>query len=210
MPERFRKRRLPHWDIPGATYFVTTCLANSIPAQGLLDVEQYREKLESHRPANVNKQEWAARCWKLVFARADEWLDEQPAARQLEDSRLAEAVCQAMRHFAADRYDLFAYVVMPSHMHWLFRPRKAWAESLPQDRSPREVIMHSLKSFTAHQCNKLLNQSGKFWQDESYDHCVTDEDELARIVDYIELNPVKAGLCKRREEWRFSSAFDPG
>jgi hypothetical protein len=38
MEEKFRRRRLPHWDLSGATYFITACLAGSIPAQGLLDI----------------------------------------------------------------------------------------------------------------------------------------------------------------------------
>jgi REP element-mobilizing transposase RayT len=68
--------------------------------------------------------------------------------------------------------------------------------------------MHSVKSYTANSCNKLLGQSGRFWQQESYDHCVRDEEELARIFDYIELNPVKAGLCRVPAEWRYSSAYE--
>ena len=33
MQSLFRRRRLPHWDIPDATYFITGCLADSIPAE---------------------------------------------------------------------------------------------------------------------------------------------------------------------------------
>ena len=68
--------------------------------------------------------------------------------------------------------------------------------------------MHSLKSFTANECNKILKQKGVFWQDESYDHWVRDDDELLRIIEYIELNPVKAGLAKSAAEFIFSSAHD--
>ena len=41
------------------------------------------------------------------------------------------------------------------------------------------TIMHSLKSYTAHEINKLLKRSGTLWQSESYDHWLRDEDELA-------------------------------
>ena len=68
--------------------------------------------------------------------------------------------------------------------------------------------MHSLKSFTANECNKLLNRSGAFWQDESYDHWVRDEAELLRIIAYVEQNPVKAGLAQSAAEFRYSSAYD--
>lgn len=47
-----------------------------------------------------------------------------------------------------------------------------------------------------------------FWQDDSYDHVVRDDQELLRIVEYVEQNPVKAGLALRAEAWRWSSAAD--
>jgi hypothetical protein len=65
-----------------------------------------------------------------------------------------------------------------------------------------------MKSFTAHECHRVLRRTGAFWQDESYDHCVRDEDELLRIIDYVEQNPVKAGLVKSAADFPFSSAYD--
>src|SRR5262245_49315980 len=175
----FRRRHLPHWDVPGAMYFVTTCLHGSIPAQGLLDVQGYRKELDAQqRPADVPKDEWQRRLDKLEFARVDEWLDLRPAARHLADSRLGRIVCNAIVHFAASRYDVFAYAVMPSHMHWIVRARADWVESEvgKGDRTPREMIMHSLKRFTAQKCNEILAHEGVFWQAESYDHCIRGED----------------------------------
>ncbi len=211
MSFRIRRRRLPHIDIDGATYFVTSCLADSIPAQGLLDLDEYERALEAKRPENVSDHEWRTRCWKLVFARADAWLDNQPAVRYLADQGLAEKVVESMYHFAGIRYDLLAFVVMPSHFHWVFKPIEAWTHQLPaglDDPTPRQVIMHSLKRFTARQCNELLGRAGTFWQDESYDHCVRDDDELLRIIEYVEMNPVKARLAMEPELWAFSSAQD--
>jgi hypothetical protein len=74
------------------------------------------------------------------------------------------------------------------------------------NRSPRERIMHTFKLFTARQCNQLLGRCGVFWQDESYDHCVRDEDELERIIQYVECNPVKAELADAPNNWPYSSA----
>ncbi|MDP2303970.1 MAG: hypothetical protein Q8N03_16280 [Ignavibacteria bacterium] len=65
-------------------------------------------------------------------------------------------------------------------------------------------ILQDLKKFTAVKCNKLLNRSGAFWQHESYDHVVRDEKELRRIVMYVLNNPVKAGLCEKWEDWKYS------
>ena len=50
---------------------------------------------------------------------------------------------------------------------------------------PTYKILQSLKRHTARQANKLLRRSGTFWQDESYDHVVRDENELERIIWYV-------------------------
>lgn len=206
MQEMFRRRHLPHWDVSGATYFVTACLVDSIPAQGLLNIHNLERQLSAKRSENESAIENNT-VWKQLFVERERWLDHNPAVTYLRRPELATVVADALKHFDSERYHLIAWVVMPSHFHWLFRPLDEWAATLPPDRSSREVIMHSIKSFTAHRCNQLLFRTGPFWQQESFDHCVRDEQELERIFDYIEQNPVKAGLCERPEEWPFSSAY---
>jgi type I restriction enzyme R subunit len=198
--------------VPGATYFVTACLEGSIPAQGLLDIQQYRKELENaKRPPDLNPGQWDLHQQKLLFARTDHWLDGEPAVQHLKQEALATEVRNAIYHFAGERYDVIAWVVMSSHYHWLLRPRDEWVAGLgltAKESTPRQRIMHSINRHSARQCNKLLTHEGAFWQNETYDHYVRDDGELERIIDYIEMNPVKAGLCERPEEYRFSSAFD--
>lgn len=212
MQEQFRRRHLPHWDLPGATYFVTACLHGSIPALGLLDINDYQNSLERRPlPVGLSQREWEDRKWKLIFGRTDEWLDLRSAANHLAEPILASQVRKSIYHFVGERYDLLAYVVMPSHFHFVFRPVDDWVDANSVDgnkRSPRERIMKSLKGFTAKKCTELLEKRGPFWQSESYDHCVLNEDELERIIHYIELNPVKANLVLSREDWLYSSARD--
>lgn len=208
--EVIRRRTLPHWDMPHAAYFVTTCLAGSIPAQGRLDLDGYRRTLSTHRkPAGHTDETWKVACWKLMFARADDWLDSKPAVRLLENSNLANAVMDALYHFAGYRYDLLAFVVMPSHIHWVFQPREEWVRSLPTNQrkqTPRERICHSINRYTAERCNSLRGTAGTFWQHESYDHWIRDVEEMERILRYVEANPIKAGLAAVPEDWLFSSA----
>lgn len=70
----------------------------------------------------MSEAEWSLRNWKLSFARLDSWLDEKPAARHLADRQLAQIAVDAMFWFAGARYDLLAFVVMPSHIHGVFQP----------------------------------------------------------------------------------------
>lgn len=75
-----------------------------------------------------------------------------------------------------------------------------------QDRNSTFIslarIYHALKSCTSKQANKILGRSGKFWQIESYDHWIRAEQEFWRVIEYIENNPVKIGLCKEPSDWR--------
>jgi putative transposase len=69
---------------------------------------------------------------------------------------------------------------------------------------PLNVIMQSLKGWTAWRSNRALGRKGAFWERESYDHVVRDDVEFHRIVRYVLNNPVKAGLVKERREWKWS------
>jgi REP element-mobilizing transposase RayT len=69
-------------------------------------------------------------------------------------------------------------------------------------------ITRSIKSYSAREANAILGRTGEpFWQIESYDHWVRNSDQFEKIVQYIEFNPVKAGLVAHPEEWRWSSAW---
>ncbi len=205
-----RHRNLPHWDISGATYFITTYLEGSIPAKGLLDIADYSRMLDSGAtPANLSTAEWRDRRSKFIFGRTDHWLDTATFVRHFNDPKLAKIAVESLFHFAGERYDLLAFAVMPSHIHIVFRPLESWIESLgvaAEKRGPRERIMHSFKTFTAQNCNRLLGVQGRFWQEESYDRCVRDDAELERIIEYVERNPVVAGLVAEVVDWEFGSA----
>lgn len=68
-------------------------------------------------------------------------------------------------------------------------------------------LFHSIKSFTAHEANKILNRVGQCWQREAFDRYIRDCKPFTNVIDYIEKNPVKAGLCNSPDDWEFSSAF---
>jgi REP element-mobilizing transposase RayT len=85
---------------------------------------------------------------------------------------------------------------MPNHVHLL---------ATPHVEVPR--MTKSLKGITAKRANAMLALTGRsFWQDESYDHLVRHEREFEKIRNYIEENPVRAGLVRQADEYRWSSA----
>jgi len=93
-------------------------------------------------------------------------------------------------------YELLAWVVMANHVHVLLRPRTDLTK-----------LVMNVKSASARRCNALLGRVGQpFWQEEAYDHWVRNDRERNSIIDYIEFNPVKAGLVAEPADWPWSSA----
>jgi hypothetical protein len=86
---------------------------------------------------------------------------------------------------------------MPNHVHAVVTPTDGWELS---------AILHSWKSFTAHQANEILKRQGTFWERESFDHLIRTFDHFEAFVRYVESNPVEARLCQAPEDWPWSSA----
>jgi REP element-mobilizing transposase RayT len=162
LSEKITRRHLPHWQLAGATYFLT----------------------------------W--RCAAGVTLTAAE----------------RDIVMAAIRHWDGTRWDVFAAVVMPDHVHVLACP-------LPKGDGRWELgeLLHSVKSFSAHQIAKqrkkgrseglvglvgpASRRSSSIWQDERYDRWMRDEDEVTEKWAYIVGNPVKAGLVEQAEHYRW-------
>jgi REP element-mobilizing transposase RayT len=167
------------------TQFVTFRLADSVPTQVIV---KWRDELLSRPEA-----EREAELHRLIEA----FLDTGYGACHLRDERIAALVEGVLFFFDGKRYSLHAWVVMPNHVHALFTPLNDWSLS---------DIVASWKSFTAKAANKLLGRVGRFWQEDYIDRYVRNEHHFQRVVEYVELNPVKAGLCESPRDWPFGSA----
>jgi REP element-mobilizing transposase RayT len=131
------------------------------------------------------------------FGHFDEYLDRvKESPKWLAESKIAKIVAEAIKYQDGKQYLLNAFCVLPNHVHMLI--------DVQRSNVSLYRILQKLKSYTAIQANKILHRSGAFWHHESYDHVVRDETELERIVWYILENPVKAGLCKSWEDWKWS------
>jgi REP element-mobilizing transposase RayT len=97
-----------------------------------------------------------------------------------------------MKRFDGERYQLAAYVVMDDHVHAL---------ATPIGRNALKDILHSWKSFTAHQVRRERKQLGPVWQNEYFDRMVRDDKELVEKLDYIARNPSKRWPDIREYPW---------
>ena len=93
-------------------------------------------------------------------------------------------------------YYLYAFVVMPDHMH---------LELTPKGKTVSE-IMKSLKGFSSWKINKAFEKSGTLWQKGYMDFPVYQSEVAWQKINYIEENPVRAGLVKNAIDYPFSSA----
>ena len=190
---------LPHIKVAGAAYFVTFRLADSLPREVVIRLKEQRGDLLSRAASerhDERKTQQALNEW--YAAEVDSLLDRHGGAACLRDPRVANLVSTALRYFEQERYTLHAWCVMPNHVHVVLRPLGHHA---------LDAILHSWKSYTAREGNKLLNRVGEpFWQHESYDHWIRDDADLARCCRYTEENPVKANLCDAACKWPWSSA----
>jgi putative transposase len=175
----YYRRRLPHIYEDDRPIFLTWCLHASLPRHRVFP-----------RPA-LNSGE--------AFVAMDRLLDEaRNGAFYLHQPDIADMIVEAIHYNAGKlgHYVLHAFAVMPNHVHMLATP----SVELPK-------LTRSLKGITAKRANAMLSLTGQpFWQAESYDHLVRHEREFESIRQYIEENPVRAGLVTEASEFRWSSA----
>src|SRR5438067_683235 len=111
-------------------------------------------------------------------------------------------VMNALRHFHDQRYELFAACVMPDHVHALLQP---WPKQSNPDSTPVfwtiSELMHSIKSFTAHEMNKAENSQGSVWEKESFDRYIRLDRDLEEKFQYILRNPWDAHVADQNEDY---------
>jgi putative transposase len=180
--ERYYERTLPHWQPEGRDLFLTWRLSGSLPAKLMAALRASKTKELGRR-----------------FREYDLELDKASSGPLwLKEARIASVVIAGIKKVEAKGLcRAHAWVVMPNHVHLLLQPL-----------APLAAITRAVKGSTARQANRLLGRTGEyFWQDESFDHWIRNEEEFAKVKKYISRNPVAAGLVNEESKWPWSSAF---
>jgi putative transposase len=201
--KEFHKRHLPHIQPLGGTFFVTYVLKGSLPKEMATQWRiEYEIKKEQILKNSIQIKVDLDKFGKLEFAKKDNFFDSYSGGNHyFKSDNLAQMVANSLHFWDNKRLELYAYTIMSNHVHAVFR---LFDESEISKPFYLEQIMHSIKLFSATECNKALGLKGAFWQDESYDRLVRDNEELRRILIYILNNPVKAGLCSKMSDWKWS------
>jgi REP element-mobilizing transposase RayT len=171
----------PHFDSLDVIQTINFRLADSLPT-----IELKRLQQEMTLKPDSERLEYIEAC-----------LDKGHGECYLNNPRIAQVVEGALLFFDNQRYHLVAWVIMPNHVHVM-------AEMF--DKYPIAGVVKSWKGFTAREANKILGRSGEFWERDYFDRFVRNEEHYYNAMSYIHMNPVKAGLVEKPEDWPFSSA----
>jgi putative transposase len=93
--------------------------------------------------------------------------------------------------------EIWAYCLMPNHIHLLL---------VPKIEDGLGKCLHLSTFRYAQYFNKKYERIGRLWQNRYYSSIVEAETYLWAVARYIETNPLRSGLVKSPDEWRWSSA----
>lgn len=103
-----------------------------------------------------------------------------------------------LRAAASDeKVELVAWVIMPDHFHAVV--------AVPGERSLGRFVQLAKGRF-AREYNLSSGRQGSVWQDRYHERALRSDEELFTAIEYVHLNPVKAGIVGRETEYEWSSA----
>lgn len=130
-------------------------------------------------------------------AEIDGLLDTQAHDSIFADPRAASIIQGALLHFDGIRYRLLGWCVMANHVHAVVQQIAGYRLG---------DIVASWKGYSVRAINRALGRSGPVWAPDYFDRYVRDETQLFDLLNYVENNPVSAGLVDAALDWSFSSA----
>jgi REP element-mobilizing transposase RayT len=94
------------------------------------------------------------------------------------------------------------FVVMPDHLHWFCAPAR-------EDHRELSIFVGQFKQWTSKRIAKSLGLAPPIWQENFFDHLLRSDEAYQEKADYMWLNPVRAGLVHRIDEWPYKDDLHP-
>jgi len=95
-------------------------------------------------------------------------------------------------------FRLANFCIMPNHIHLLIQPR---------ENSCLSTIMHSIKLRSAKRWNNIHGSTDHMWGQPYFSRIIKDPADYYTVMDYIDNNPVAAGLVENPADWKASGAY---
>ena len=137
-------------------------------------------------------------------------------AKVFETDSYCDLLIKNIKHYQEKyEYEIIAYVIMPSHFHWILKvePKKgtisdimrdlkkysAWdiLEALGKDKSPLLISFENCE---------IPRQKRQLWMHRFDDEVIRNEKMLWTKIKYINNNPFEAGIVDKAEDYKYSSA----
>ena len=118
----------------------------------------------------------------------------------LADAARVALLREALRMVKAARpFEVQAMVVLPDHLHALWRLPDGDADFSSRWRDVKNTVSRSIATPVNRRGEKAV------WQRRFWEHAIRDEEDWRRHCDYIHFNPVKHGLARTPGDWPYSS-----
>jgi putative transposase len=188
--EWYSRGYLPHRDQKGLLQAVTFRLADSLPQEKLKLLEDELSSISEEKRELERRRQ------------IESWLDAGMGCCALGSQEVAKCMEETLLLFDGDKYTLIAWCIMPNHVHVLIEPKHTLSR-----------IVQSWKSYTGRWISSQNDELNlgitckSVWMREYWDRYIRDENHYRNVIDYIHQNPVKAGLCAKPADWRWSSAW---
>ena len=169
---RFTRKRLPHWEVEGDRYFFTIHRAGAIPNKASDAIRRMSAELGRLRGGEMLEHR------RQISREMEAWLDRAEGARDFVVPRVAEMLVETIKNRYERRgWDVFQYVIMPSHAHLFF--------SVGENGTGMIRTITEFKRWTGRQAGKWIElRSGDFWEREWFGHWSRSPGEDFKIIDY--------------------------
>lgn len=102
-------------------------------------------------------------------------------------------------------FTIDAIVVLPDHIHAVWTMPDGDADFATRWRLIKSIFSRNLPCGEPISASRAAQGERGIWQRRYWEHTIRDEDDFARHVDYVHINPLKHGLVRRVQEWEASS-----
>jgi putative transposase len=102
-------------------------------------------------------------------------------------------------------FTIDAIVVLPDHLHTVWTLPEADAHYATRWRLIKSTFSRNLPTGEPISDSRVAKGERGIWQRRYWEHTIRDENDFARHIDYIHINPLKHGLVSRVQDWPYSS-----
>lgn len=102
-------------------------------------------------------------------------------------------------------FSILAWVVLPEHMHWIWRLPEGDADFPTRWRRIKTDFSRGMPRTERRSAVRVARGERGIWQRRYWEHQIRDERSLQWHMDYIHYNPVKHGWAQRPADWPHSS-----